>query len=156
MPGTVWVVTRCNRRCREPAGPVAYRRPVTKHTILFLAANPLGTDRLALDEEARVVRVVLERSGLWDKFELETRWAVQPLDLLDELRKLRPRVVHFSGHGSHSEPRSDSGQRRDIADAAGQAIDHRQPGLVFQGPDGQPQFVSTAALAEVFGAAGPR
>jgi hypothetical protein len=30
-----------------------------KHTILFLAANPLGTDRLALDREARAIQVEL-------------------------------------------------------------------------------------------------
>ena len=33
-----------------------------KHTILFLAANPLGIDRLALDREARAIQVELERS----------------------------------------------------------------------------------------------
>jgi hypothetical protein len=71
-----------------------------KHTILFLAANPLGTDRLALDREARAIQVELERSGFRDRFELVTRWAAEPLDLLRELRKLKPTVVHFSGHGT--------------------------------------------------------
>ena len=41
----------------------------------------------------------LERSGFRDSFELVTRWAVQPLDLLRGLRRLKPTVVHFSGHG---------------------------------------------------------
>jgi hypothetical protein len=71
-----------------------------KHKILFLAANPLGTDRLALDREARAIQVELERSGFRDRFELVTRWAAEPLDLLRELRKLKPTVVHFSGHGT--------------------------------------------------------
>lgn len=44
-----------------------------KHTILFLAANPGGTDRLALDREARAIEVELERSGYRDCFELKTR-----------------------------------------------------------------------------------
>jgi hypothetical protein len=35
---------------------------LTKHTILLLAANPLGTDWLALDEEARAIQEELERS----------------------------------------------------------------------------------------------
>ena len=35
---------------------------MTKHTILFLAANPTGTDPLALDREARAIQVELERS----------------------------------------------------------------------------------------------
>src|ERR1041384_6125775 len=74
--------------CREPAGRVASswqpsmlqlacrtRSPLTKHTILFLAANPVGTDRLALDEEARAIRIALERSRHRDHFQLETRGA---------------------------------------------------------------------------------
>ena len=49
---------------------------MTKHTILFVAANPWGTDRLALDEEARAMQEQLERSGNRDQFELVTRWVV--------------------------------------------------------------------------------
>jgi hypothetical protein len=106
---------------------------MTKHTILFLAANPLDTDRLALDCEARAIQDELDRSGDRDKFELVTRWAAEPLDLLRELRKLRPSVVHFSGHGS---------------------IEKTAPGLCFQGPGGHAQMVSAAALRDTFAAAG--
>jgi hypothetical protein len=109
--------------------PVRPRRPMKKHTILFLAANPSETDRLALDREARSIQVELERSGYRDRFELETRWAAEPLDLLRELRKLKPAVVHFSGHG---------GQR----------------GLILQDSEGRAQVVSTKALETTFGAAG--
>ena len=42
---------------------------MTKHTILFLAANPVGTDRLALDEEARAIQEDFDRSGHRDKFD---------------------------------------------------------------------------------------
>jgi hypothetical protein len=100
-----------------------------KHTILFLAANPSNTNRLALDREAHAIHVELERSGYRDRFELETRWAAEPLDLLRELRRLKPAVVHFSGHG---------GER----------------GLFFQDANGRAQLVSTAALEVTFGAAG--
>lgn len=100
-----------------------------KHTILFLTANPSGTDRLALDREARAIQVELERSGYREQFEFETRWAAEPLDLLRELRKLKPVVVHYSGHGGRA-------------------------GLFFQSADGHAQLVSTAAIAETFGAAG--
>jgi hypothetical protein len=109
------------------------------HTILFLAANPLGADRRALDREARAIQVELERSGDRDRFELTTRWAVEPLDLLRELRALQPTVVHFSGRGGIGEP-------------GGRATEH---GLVFQGPDGRARRVSAAALTRTFGAAGP-
>jgi len=100
-----------------------------KHTILFLAANPSGTNRLALDQEVRAIYVELERSGYRDCFKFETRWAAEPLDLLRELRKLKPTVVHFSGHGD-------------------------QGGLYFQDTTSLPQVVTTEALEATFGAAG--
>jgi hypothetical protein len=132
---------------------------MTKHTILFLAANPTGTDRLALDREARAIQIELERSGHRDQFELVTRWAAEPLDLLRELRKLKPTVVHFSGHGGSGAPRSprpprpDAAPRREIDDGSGGAGGAGH-GLFFQGPDGGPQRVSTGALEQAFGAAG--
>jgi WD40 repeat protein len=133
------------------------RPQMKKHTILFLAANPLGTDRLALDQEARAILAELERSGHRDQFELVTRWAAQPLDLLRELRKLKPTVVHFSGHGGHSEPGKPStgeAPSRSVVGEPGSPDSEVQHGLFFQGPDGRPQLVSTAALEETFGAAG--
>src|SRR3954453_14076665 len=129
-----------------------------KHTILFLAANPAGTDRLALDREAHDIQAELERTGHRDRFELVTRWAVEPLDLLRELRKLRPTVVHFSGHGGATSGTSQPGPaRRDIVDPGATGIGDRPDaltGLYFQGPDGRPQLVSAAALEATFGAAG--
>ncbi len=102
---------------------------MTKHTILFLAANPSGTDRLALDREARAIHAELKRSGYRDRFVFETRWAAEPLDLLRELRELKPTVVHFSSHGGET-------------------------GLCFQTARGHAQVVPPAALAAAFGAAG--
>jgi len=102
----------------------------TKHTILFLAANPSGTTQVALDREARSIQVELERITWRDRFELVTRWAAEPLDLLREMRRLKPTVVHFSGHGG-------------------------QQGLGFHREGGAGvQVVSTDALQESFGAAG--
>lgn len=98
-----------------------------KQNILFLAANPSDTDARALDREARAIRIELERSGHRDRFDLETRWAAEPLDLLDQLRKVRPAVVHFSGRGGRE-------------------------GLFFQGADGRSRLVTTDAFAETFGA----
>jgi WD40 repeat protein len=129
--------------------PPSPRYREKKHTILFLAANPVETDRLALDREARAIQVELERSGHRDRFELVTRWAVEPLDLLRELRKLNPTVVHFSGHGGQGavgvrEPHQES--RRDDRE--------QQHGLFFAGPDGGAQLVTSDALRQTFGAAG--
>jgi hypothetical protein len=117
---------------------------LSKHTILFLAADPLGTDRLALAREAHAIQTELDRSGSRDSFEFVTRWAAEPLDLLRELRKLRPTVVHFSGHG-----KSDA-----VAHAERLSpVEPARHGIYFQGIDG-PQLVSTEVVAQVFGAAG--
>jgi hypothetical protein len=82
--------------------PSQVRAATRKHVILFLAANPPGTPRLSLDEEAHSIHVELKRSGHRDRFDFVTRWAAEPLDLLRELRELKPTVVHFSGHGGGS------------------------------------------------------
>jgi hypothetical protein len=127
-----------------------------RHTILFLAANPLGTDRVALDREARAIQAELERSGFRDRFELVTRWAAEPLDLLRELRKLKPTVVHFSGHGTAGIAGHAPGPEppREVDLEPGHNGSDPRSGLFFQGPDGDPQLVSTEALEETFGAAG--
>jgi hypothetical protein len=88
--------------------------PTTKHVILFLAANPRGTGRLALDQEARAIHIELKRSGYRDRFDFVTRWAAEPLDLLRELRELRPTIVHFSGHGARPVATAELAGARDI------------------------------------------
>jgi hypothetical protein len=146
---------------REPMSRAAQVPPpvnpaMNKHKILFLAAHPLGTDRLAFDQEAHAIQIEVERSGHRDCFELVTRWAVEPLDLLRELRKLRPTVVHFSGHGCPAVPRgrcADQASHRDVVEH-GHERDELQGGLLFQGPDGRAQRVSTEALRDTFSAAG--
>jgi hypothetical protein len=128
-----------------------------KHTILFLAANPHRTDMLALDREARAIYAELDRSGSRDSFELLTRWAVEPLDLLREMRKLRPTVVHFCGHGGRDMPAPGNGGRgRDVVIETGPPANTSRQGLVFQGADGRPQVVSAEALQRTFDAVGTR
>jgi hypothetical protein len=129
---------------------------MTKHIILFLAANPDGLDKSSLEREAHAIHAELERSGYRDHFEFVTRWALQPLDLLREVRKHKPTVVHFCGRGSGDA----TGAPALHPPAAHSAVDHelhdgeQQPGLSFLGPDGNAQSVSIAAIAETFGAAG--
>jgi hypothetical protein len=105
-------------------------RPSTRQqTILFLAANPVSTDALALANEARAIQEEIDRSSNPGHLVFETRWAAQPLDLLRQLRTLKPTVVHFSGHGS-------------------------EDGLFFEAPDGLPSVVSGEAIAMAFEAVG--
>lgn len=135
-----------------------WRSSLSKHIILFLALNPLGTAELAPGREARAIQRELERSGQRDRFELVTRWAVQPLDLIRELRKIKPTVVHFSGQRASSGQQPGAGTRRDISAESGRPDgvgDSDHPGGLFlQGPDGHPQIVTAVALQETFGAAG--
>ena len=99
--------------------PSQARAATKKHVILFLAANPSDTGRLALDREARSIYVELKRSGYRDRFDFVTRWAAEPLDLLRELRELKPTIVHFSGHGERPADTSDREQDRVVVAAGG-------------------------------------
>ncbi|WP_164738877.1 CHAT domain-containing protein [Xanthomonas arboricola] len=69
-------------------------------TVLFLASNPLDQQQLRLDEEARLILEMIRKSEHRDAVRLESRWAVQPLDVLQAINECNPGVVHFSGHGS--------------------------------------------------------
>src|SRR5207344_1152278 len=84
---------------KQPMQQPSRARATKKHVILFLAANPHDTCRLALDREARAIYFELKGSGDRERFEFVTRWAIEPLDLLRELRELKPTVVHFRGAG---------------------------------------------------------
>lgn len=74
----------------------------TAMRITFLAANPLSSDRLALDEEARSIEEKVRDAKHRDLVTFRTRWAVRPEDLQQALLEDEPVVVHFSGHGGGS------------------------------------------------------
>jgi hypothetical protein len=101
-------------------------QPEEKITILFLAANPKGTDRLRLDEEVRTIDERLRLAQYRDKFNLEQQWAVRTRDILDAMLRYKPDIVHFSGHGS--------------PDGA----------LIFEDASGAATPVSAAALGALF------
>lgn len=75
---------------------------MTTMKILFLAANPAETDRLALGDEVRAIEECIRQADHRDRVELIAQWAVQPDDLIVALNRHQPHVVHFSGHGSAS------------------------------------------------------
>lgn len=68
--------------------------------VLFLAANPLDQVQLRLDEEARSIAEMIRKSEHRDAVKLESCWAVRPLDVLQAINEHKPRIIHFSGHGS--------------------------------------------------------
>jgi CHAT domain-containing protein len=71
--------------------------------ILFLAANPAATPRLALEEEACRIGQELQMARFRSGFAVHALWAPRPLDLLRGLNEVRPTIVHFAGHGLASE-----------------------------------------------------
>jgi hypothetical protein len=75
---------------------------LSKIKILFLAANPNGTNKLALDEEIREITSKIRTTNHRDSIDLISAWAIRPDDLLQLLNMHRPQIVHFSVHGSNS------------------------------------------------------
>ncbi|MDZ7343962.1 MAG: SIR2 family protein [candidate division KSB1 bacterium] len=76
---------------------IAMNRPIK---ILFLAANPKGTEPLRLGEEVREIDTALLKAKFRDKFEIDQQHAVRVGDLQEHLLRYQPDIVNFSGHGS--------------------------------------------------------
>jgi hypothetical protein len=66
--------------------------------ILFLAANPLNTNRLRLDEEMRAIDAAVRQGDYRDQFDIHSHWAVRISDLQELLLRYQPDIVHFTGH----------------------------------------------------------
>lgn len=92
--------------------------------VLFLAANPVDQIQLRLDEEARSITEMIRKAEHRESVQFETRWAVQPIDVLQAINELNPTVVHFSGHGSDTDE------------------------IVFQNPNGTIKLVSMEAIVQ--------
>jgi hypothetical protein len=101
-----------------------------KVTVLFIAANPVNLPQLRLDEEVRSITDMVRRSEHRDAVNLVSCWAVRPLDVLHALNEHRPRIIHFSGHGSD------------------------QDEIVFQNNDGEAKLVSKEAIVQTLAASG--
>lgn len=81
------------------------RRPSQTGTpmrLLFVAAGPDDEQRLRLAAEHREIRAAVRSSTHRDDIVLEENLAARPGDLIDELNRFTPSILHFSGHGSPS------------------------------------------------------
>ena len=119
------------------------RSSLTKHTILFLAANPLGTSRLALDEECAAIERELRMTAHRDDFEFRSKWAVTVDEMMRHLVELKPSIIHFSGHGASTTAGRSSATTRDV-DLACDTVAIN--GIYLQGDQGGSQLVSARAL----------
>ena len=109
---------------------------MNKSQILYLAANPSGPERFALDREAQEIRAELDRTRGAECFEFVTYWAAQAQDLHRELRRLKPTIVHLSGHGHKN------------AGESGLHGDTRRQDLVVRDLEGRAPYVPAAALKQ--------
>lgn len=68
--------------------------------ILFLSADPTDASRLRLGQELRDIRERLQLAKQRDRFILESRESVRPIDISQAIFDLNPQIIHFSGHGT--------------------------------------------------------
>lgn len=112
--------------------------------ILFLAANPCGMSRLALDQECAAIERELRLAAHAGTLAFMAKWAVTADEMMRHLIELQPTVIHFSGHGGRRATQSRSRARRDTGSAA-----HDGNGIYLQGDDGSPQLVDGRGLMKV-------
>jgi hypothetical protein len=70
-----------------------------KLKILFLAANPINTTQLRLEQELRDVKLALRQSRYRDQFDLQAVSAARINDMRQAMLDVEPQILHFSGHG---------------------------------------------------------
>ncbi|MEM7392780.1 MAG: sigma-70 family RNA polymerase sigma factor [Verrucomicrobiota bacterium] len=99
---------------------------MSEKTIVVLAANPVDTSRLRLEEEVREIEEALRRAPHRGKFKAVCRWAVRSEDLRRAFLDHPPNLVHIAGHGAGDN------------------------GLVIEDRNGHAKSVSTQALAGLF------
>ncbi len=97
-----------------------------KKKILVLAANPQGTDQLRLDREIKAIEEAVWGGTKRDNFTVISKVAVKTSELQSLLRREKPRIVHFCGHGAG------------------------QPGLIFHSENDSEQLVSNQGIARLF------
>lgn len=88
--------------------------------MLFLAANPLDTPRLRLDQEVEAIDNAL-RLAEYRRFDIKQHWAVRVSALQGYILRHQPTIVHFSGHGSSSNEiilEDDNGKKKPVSPQA--------------------------------------
>lgn len=65
-----------------------------------MAANPIDTHPLRLDQEIRDIEEGLQRAKLRDNFDIQKKLAVRSRDFRRAIMEYEPNILHFCGHGS--------------------------------------------------------
>ena len=110
--------------------------------ILILAANPLDADRLRTGKEMATIKQRLQEGEQGRRYRVEIEPAASRADLSKYLLENRPRIVHFSGHGSNA------GQIvLENADGGGQPVDPRKIARLFERVEGTELVVLNACYS---------
>jgi hypothetical protein len=118
-----------------------------KIRILLFGANPNGD--LKLDEEFRSIRKGLNEARYREMADLDLALATRPSDLIDELARNQPHIVHFSGHGLPAKKaKNDPAQARNLIPPGVEEANEAQ--IVLVDEQGAPRPVNCDALAELF------
>lgn len=96
-----------------------------KKTILLLAANPKGTERIDVYSELRELQKEIEHSLKREDFLVKLEPAVRYEDLERSLLEFKPYIFHFCGHGAGKK------------------------GLVLEGENGEESFLKTKSFTEL-------
>ena len=117
---------------------------MTRHRILFLAANPSKGSGIALDRECAAIEHELRLTSHRDDFEFRSKWAVTVDEMRRHLGEIEPTIIHFSGHGAAPDGSGSSATTRDIVPAGD--FTAARSGIYLLGDDGGPQLVTARAL----------
>lgn len=111
----------------EPVPPPPPPPPL--RTVLLLMSNPTNTQQLRLDEEHRAIDMAIVQARYRDRIDLRTGLAPRHSDLHSLLRRHRPTVVHYAGHGQIG-------------------------GIALLDSDGRARVIAAAALEDLFAIVG--
>lgn len=75
-----------------------------KVSVLFISANPVENEMLHQDEELRGITEELVMSERKALYKVESIWAARGDDVVRAVLRLKPHVIHFSGHGRAGDP----------------------------------------------------
>ena len=122
-----------------------------RHMILFLAADPCGSSRLALEEECTAIEHELRMTNGRGDFDFRSTWAVSVDDMMRCFNELQPAIIHFSGHGGIRVP----DMQRELALAHRDAGTAASAGIQLQGAQRRPQPERARALTDMIESAAP-
>jgi len=89
-----------------------------KKTILYVSPDPRRAPRLRLQEEEREIRSTLRSSSNREGFSIETCPSARPRDITEAVLRVKPAMIHFSGHGTASGQlcfENDSGELKPVS-----------------------------------------